>query len=202
MGDVMSKFLDPLREVYPLPKHAETNLEKFFSVYLKMLKTFADDTLSAAADHIMEVRNVRTFPLPAECNAACKHVIDAARYGEHKPSREGNRHEHLPFEQRYPEWQEWRIKKANELVCSDLGREALGEGWIVSLHDFCREQQRVPDRHELVSVRNKGLEVSKDFEAAVKAAVGNPKPNPLILNLINLRTSMFDRLRKAVNGTL
>jgi len=196
MGDVVKSFLEPLMEVYPLPKHANTNSEKFFGVYVQMLGSFGDDVLSAAAADIMANRTARTFPLPAECNAVCKHAVDTVKYGKHEPSKDGNRHEHLPFEQRYPDWSERRISAANALVCCQIGREALAEKWIVSLHDFCRENQRLPDRHEMAVVRKKGIAVQKDFEDMAARS----QPNSLLINLVSLRRSMFDRLEKAVNA--
>ena len=198
MGDVSGKFLAPLREVYPLPKHAETNLENFFDVYVKLLRSFGDDVLDVAAQDMLANRTARSFPLPAECNAVCKHAVDTVRYGSHAKSEQGNRHEHLPFEQRYPEWEDWRIKTANELVCSEIGRQALREKWIVALHDFCRTQKRLPDKHELVNVRAKGISAQKDFEALVEKS----PLNPLVGNLITLRKAMFARLGKAVEGAL
>lgn len=199
MGDVVSFMIDPLREVFALPKHAETNIGRFYGVYIDTLDTFDDNTLSAGSRLIITSRTSRSFPLPAECNAACKEAIDAKRFND-SPVKDGNRHARIGFEYRHPEWEPATIRKADELICSQLGQDALREKWIVALHDFCRVHQREPLPREIASIRAKGLAAQKDFEDMVNSGVDNNQFYPLIRNLTNLRTAMFARLGKVVTG--
>ena len=41
-------------------------------------------------------------------------------------------------------WSKPRIEKADELINSDIGRRAANEGWIIALHDYCRERCDIP----------------------------------------------------------
>lgn len=200
MGDVMSFMVDPLREVFALPKQAEINLGRFYGAYIETLDTFDDNTLSAGSRLIITTRTSRSFPLPAECNVACKEAIDAKRFND-SPVKDGNRHARIGFEYRHPEWEVEKIRGADKLICSQLGQEALREKWIVALHDFCRIHQREPLPREIASIRAMGLASQKDFEDMVNSGVDNNQFYPLVRNLVNLRNAMFARLGKAVTGS-
>lgn len=41
-------------------------------------------------------------------------------------------------------WSADRVAEADELIRSDIGRQAAHEGWIVALHDYCRENRELP----------------------------------------------------------
>lgn len=141
MGDVINKLIIPLREQFTLPRQCEDEA-RFFATYVNLLKGQPDDALSAAAASIMATRIMRTFPLPAECLAACREASETAVKAAPKP-----------VARQLDEWSAERAALADELICCDMGRTAAREGWIIGMHDFCREAGRAPDIHEAREIR-------------------------------------------------
>lgn len=156
MGDVREYFLKPLARQFNLPKGATGDPEAWERDYIESLGTFDDEALDRAAKIIRDERTETRFPLIADCNAACKRAHDEIRYGHQRGERLDNRNENVPIEQRYPEWSELRRHQAWDLMRCDLGKEAARDIWIVPLYDFCRENRRLPDRHEVERLIKKG----------------------------------------------
>jgi hypothetical protein len=156
MGDVFVNFLDPLRLHYPLPKHSEGHEDRFFETYLEKLHSFSDDVLKSASGRIIDERKQRSFPLPAECNEACRAAFDDIQFSRQRSSRPNNRGEELAFYEKYPDWTEARRELAYSLMKSPLGMEAAEDLWVCALFDFCRENKRLPNRHEKEDVMNTG----------------------------------------------
>ena len=50
-------------------------------------------------------------------------------------------------------WSAERIEEADGLIQSDLGRQAAQEGWIIALHDYCRENRELPGIDRAVKLR-------------------------------------------------
>ena len=193
MGDVLSKFIDPLRRLFPLPKSAEGHEDVFFEAYIGALGTFDDATLTDAAKLIVGTRQSRTFPLPADCSVACKEAI-AERV--RRAGRPDNRNEirNTPFGERYPEWSDRRRQRADTLIQCDMGRQAAQEGWIWTLWEFCRENDRLPDPHEAMKVRTKGMSRSAEINEAVDKVDGVGD----VAGLRKMREKIVDRLRHLV----
>lgn len=152
MGDVFANFLDPLRVHYPLPKHSEGHEDRFFETYLERLDSFSDDVLKAASSRIIDERKQRSFPLPAECNEACRVAFDDLKFNRQRSDRPNNYGEERAFFDKYPEWTEARREHAYALMRSDMGMEAAEGLWVCALFDFCRVNRRLPDRYEKENV--------------------------------------------------
>lgn len=156
MGDVSEFFIRPLMRHFNLPKGASDDPEGWEQDYVESLGTFGDDVLRRAA-RIMrdEGTGTRTFPLIADCNAACKRAFDEL----HSPrgNKSTSRRADDPFEERYPEWTELRKQQAWSLMRGELGREAARDMWVVPLYDFCRENRRLPNSDEVQQLVQKGL---------------------------------------------
>jgi hypothetical protein len=56
------------------------------------------------------------------------------------------------------------------MMNSDIGRLAAEEGWIVHLHDWCRENARLPNRFEGEKVRATGLGIRAEREHMARGA--------------------------------
>ena len=155
MGDVSEYLIKPLMRHFNLPKGAADDPEGWLRDYEESLGTFGDDVLRRAA-RIMrdEQAGTRTFPLIADCNAMCKRAFDEL----HSPrgNKSGSRRADDPFEERYPEWSELRKQQAWSLMRGELGKEAARDMWVVPLYDFCRKNRRLPQRHEVDELVQKG----------------------------------------------
>jgi hypothetical protein len=55
-------------------------------------------------------------------------------------------------------WSSERIEEADRLIQSDLGRQAAQEGWIVALHDYCRENRELPGIDRAAKLRKAAFE--------------------------------------------
>jgi hypothetical protein len=195
VGNVSEKFMKPLLQVFTPQKTEDP--AAWVAVYQSALGSFSDDALAAAAQRIIGTRDVRSFPLPAECSVVCRETIESMALSEKRGGRPDNSSEMRggPFDQRYPEWSERRRKLADELIQCDMGRQAAEEDWIWTLWDFCRENERLPDAHEAVRVRAKGMARSVELNQTVDNVKNSVDP----FGLKKMRSQIVDRLRRLVS---
>jgi hypothetical protein len=150
---VTANFISPLLRHFNQPEmEADEDVRLFFSDIVEDLSQYPADMLALAAKKVRRSRMSLTFPPLAECLAACQ-----AAHGElikPEPRSEGRD---------YPEWSASRIAKANRLICCDGGRQAARDGWIVRLWDFCRENERVPNRAEAEVIIRKFRAAEAEF---------------------------------------
>jgi hypothetical protein len=116
------------------------------------LKGYNRETLSAAATRIINSRAERSFPLPAECKKVCDEI---ATWQTSQSAR-------LPVDRLPPTFSPARVKLADDLVMCPMGQEAAKDGWILAIHDFARENGRLPTGGEISKVKA----VPKGFDAA------------------------------------
>lgn len=160
MGNVLEKFITPLRPFFADPKMPSgTPVEEFYAGLIEDLGGFSDVALELAAKNLRANREYHTFPSLAECLGYCK----AARnelYGKAL----GN----APPPDPYPEWSEERQRWAESVMCGARGlryaEPAAEEGWIVSLWDFIRENHRLPNDNEARGIRKAHNEREKDLQ--------------------------------------
>jgi hypothetical protein len=140
------------------------------NVYLRGLGRYSNETLQRAADRMLAERKQRKFPLPAECLEACRAAQDeivAEARRENDAQKQGAKSN--------DPWSAGRVKLADRMMDSDPGRQAAQEGWIVSLHDFCREEARLPNRFEAERVRTAALRRKAEREEREREFGGSPK---------------------------
>ena len=135
MQAAFDKFIEPLRAAFNDPPG--NRHEEFFAQLAKIVAKYERGAMTGAAEHIIATRTQRGFPTIGECRKA---LHDAA--GSSKPKAKRGSDDH-------PEWSRERVAEADALICSDLGVEACMDGWIGALHDFCRENQRLPEGREI-----------------------------------------------------
>lgn len=193
MGDVLVKFLEPLQRQYPLPKHAEGHETEFWKDYLRILKSFDDETLEKAADNIIGTRAARTFPNPAECNKACKETIEAEAIKQMESGREHARREHDLLEKRYPECSQPRIEAANRMMQDyPLIKQAADEFWIWGLFDFCCKNRSTPDKYQVERIKAKSNAVIRDLVKAIGDSAS-------VENAVNMRGNLLGMWLTAQN---
>jgi len=144
MPDINGKFIKPLISLYG--ELGTDDMDLVLSVYEKTLSGFSDAVLDGgfrivAGSYFPSKRN--PWPAPAICKRACEKVISEKQSAAPR----------APEKPRYPEWSEEAIRTADGLVHSELGREAAREGWVLGLHDFCRDHRRLPNRHEIPKIQ-------------------------------------------------
>lgn len=168
----ISKFLTGLAVHFP-PKHARPELEtEWLKSMSDALRGYPADVLDAAAKRIVHTRKYTSFPLPAECRAAC---MDAANAFESY-----RRAETLPtMRWEAGEWTRERRRLAYELVQTNMGKEAARGGWVQSLWNFCRREQRLPkDAREIEQVKAVARE-TQALEESLERVVAGPYPQNL-----------------------
>jgi hypothetical protein len=164
MGDVLGKFIDPVRRIFPTPKSSEGHEDEFFGAYLDALISFDDATLELAARTIVGTRTARSFPLPSECSVACKDAFNQIEYRRRVRPDNSAEIRNTPIGQRDPACSEARQRLADDLIQCPLGIQASEEGWISRLWDFCRDAGRLPGIRELDQIIAKHKAAEKDWE--------------------------------------
>jgi hypothetical protein len=128
---------------YGSPDKDAAQAKKIFSEYARLMTQYSDHELSEAADLVLKRHRYRTWPSIAECISALE---DYRRSVHEKTAPEVAR------KVSYPEWSQDRIANADRLVNCGLGRRAAAEGWVLGLHDFCRNHERLPTEREIPAI--------------------------------------------------
>lgn len=190
MSDVVKNFLYPLERQFTLPKGMGDDPDGWANDYIEALGGYTDSLLGLAAKNIIKTREVRSFPLVAECVKACRDALDAMSEPDLKK----------PVKDRHDEWSDERRKMADKLFKCEMGRDAVAEGWSWRLWDFLRENGRHPDRFEVEKIREKGMANTRRFWEMVNSP---PKPmNPHFTvnpkSFIDMHRNVTERLKKLV----
>lgn len=148
---------------------------------IQVLGDYDEDVLQRAATRIVrsEAKD-RRFPLPAACRAACEEILKLDRASQ-PPTIEDKA-------KQFAGHADWQYRLADDLIMCGLGRQAAREGWILSLHDFCRNNGRLPK--EQWEIR-KCIDGARGFDEAYEALVRNG--GVLSRELIALGDSMLKR---------
>lgn len=164
-----------------------------FGSYERVLSKYDGDVLQRAANNTLDRRTFRNFPLPSECDKACQEARDElnAERGV-KASKRENKED--------PTWLPQRVKAADRMMNSDIGRKAADEGWIIVLHDFCRVNGRLPEAGgEASTLRLQGLSWKHWYENAKSSAEGKAAP-ALIAPIARAFAAKAKRLTEAAYG--
>lgn len=160
--DAVVKFIAAIEVIFPRNRKQEDD-EAWTVTMVKFLAPYPERVLSAAAEHILRTRDPRKdgqrwFPSPKECIEACDLIARTIDVKETPLLSYGNR-DPSP-------WAGWRLKLANDLMHTEMGRQAAREGWNGALWNFARMEQRLPrDEHEVRMVKGHAAR----FNAALKA---------------------------------
>lgn len=130
-----NKLVARLCLMYGTPDTADP--AAWFAEMDRLVKSYSERELDAAADQIMRSHRGRSFPPVSEMLAACEDVRAALT---RKPLRN---------DPTYPEWSHAARDNADKLIRCSMGRKAAEEGWVYALHSFCRENGRHPGPHEI-----------------------------------------------------
>lgn len=183
MSQPVSQFITDLA-IHFGRKHDTPEAEKaWLQSMFSSMRGYNADVLRRAADKIIGTRTERSFPLPAECKRVCEEI---QRFDETTKPRALIDHPH-----KNDAMSEWRWRLADDLIMCPMGREAAKDGWIGALHDFARENGRLPTGSEI----SKCKADAKGFdEAFMKCARG--ECGELSKSLTDLGQTMLKRREK------
>lgn len=133
-------MLAKLTLLYGQPSKDANEVALIIAEYARHMEGYSVSELSSAADFIARTRKFKSWPTIGDCIEA----LDDRR----QKIREDNAPERSTAEP-YPEWSKRRIAEADLMLASELGRQAAREGWVLSMHDFCRNNRRLPRAHEI-----------------------------------------------------
>ncbi len=187
-------FLDAMR-FFGEPKRPEGgDLAVVFAAYQRELGRYRSDVLQLAADQLIAKRNHRNFPLLAECLQACRDAQEQIAIQQQREAE--NAHKTNPKPSGDP-WSEQRVRQADRMMASEIGRLAAEEGWIIHLHDWCREQGRLPNKFEGEKVRAKGLAIKAEREEMARKGGAS---NPIVKSIARAMISKRNRLSAIAFG--
>lgn len=174
------EFMTSLQSQFRVKRHeSEDHEAKWIAMNIAELKGYSPEVLQQAAKNLIRKRRNEYFPVLSECLAACedaKHWIDAA---QPKMKFGGAAKSHPSSADRQ--------RLADELVMGEMGRQAASEGWILTLHDFVRDNGRLPDQRQAPKLKA----TAKGFDEALnQCRVGGFM---LSAQLRDLGTSMLAR---------
>ena len=184
------EFFDAMRFFGEPAIPENTDPSAILGAYLRGLGRYSAEIRQRAADQIMHTRNYRNFPLLAECMDACRDAQDAL-------AAEAKRGKLASKAQRPDPWSDKRLKQADGMIAGDLGRLAAQEGWIIELHDFCREEERLPTKIEAEKIHKAFLRRKAERERRARLFGGNPK---IIRTMARAMEAKTVKLSKIANG--
>ncbi len=164
--DAAVDFADTILQHFP-PYRWEDHQEKAWAARLvKELAGFSADVIRRAADEIVRTRKKPQTPLPAECIDACvsaKRWLSAERNSGRLPIDGGGD----PLGREDLDWTAERLKLANDLMDTPLGKTAAKENWIGALWSFAKKHQRLPQPAEINAVKKTSEDTDKVFSGCV-----------------------------------
>lgn len=138
MSNKVSDFLSRVVIHFPVRFESDAREAEWLRSMIDAIGGYDADVLAKAAQRIIDKRTDRRFPLPAEIRGVCQEIAEDARL------------EALPIDtaDAPPRFASYRYKLADELVMTDMGRQAARDGWVLGLHHFVVEHGRLPDANK------------------------------------------------------
>jgi len=148
MSDKIEKFMGLLGSVWGKRHESEEAEAEWLRAWANMLKPFEPWVLEAAAQRLIETRRDRYFPTPAEVRDLL--VAIRAEDARSKPQMKVSHADQHPDP----------LALADHLIDCQLGRTAARDNpsWIVPLHDFCRENRRLPLSAEIAQLKKSAID--------------------------------------------
>jgi hypothetical protein len=190
MADINGKFIKPLISLYG--ELGTDDMDLVIGVYEKQLEGFPDVVLEAgfrllSGSYMPSKRN--PWPSPAHCKKACEKAASEKRATE-PPA---------PEKPKYPEWSGEAIRIADSLIVSDLGRQASRDtGWVLGLHDFCRNHRRLPTEHEIPAIIGGSSFVDRCAAGAESMGTCHKALQKLAITMLDRREKLARRVLGSV----
>ena len=189
MSQAVGSFITSVMMHFPFRHDSPEKEAEWTASMVRNLRGYAGDVLKKAAQRIIDTRTDRRFPLPSECKNVCEDI--------HRVDKLTS----LPVEpppSKYAEWSESRIKLADDLIASEIGRQAARDGWVLSLHDFVRQQMRLPSASEIGRVKAGARGFDEAYEICLRGEGG--LCNAALVKLGEMMVARREKLRAQVLG--
>lgn len=160
MSEAVSEFVAELSLHFSKRFDTESAEDQWLDSMRRNLRVYAPSVLQRACRRIIDTRKDRYFPLPAECKKACDE-IEKLEKADNAPKLDTHAHPQKGHA-------DWQYKLADELIQCGLGKRAAKEGWILSLHDFCRNNGRLPTQEFEI---RKCIDGARGFDEAYEAVL-------------------------------
>jgi hypothetical protein len=168
---VIDKVVKTILQLWPPYRWDDAQEKSWIETLAVKISGFSDQVVERALSEMIGKRDDRRTPLPAEVISGC---IEAKRWLDVE-----NGQKVLPtirddgIGSKHPECADSRYRYADDLICgkfgrSDIGRQAAKDGyWILQLHDYCREHQKLPSDAEIPTLKRRAQETDDAFAAFV-----------------------------------
>lgn len=131
------------------------NTELFLREYENAISGWDERTLKSAGDRL--IAEAKFWPRPAEVNDLCHALMPPPSASDFKPDMN---------------WTGEAIRKANDLIDSDMGRQAAKEGWIGAMHDHIRVHRTLPTPSEVAVLKQQGAATYQAYRDCVEGRGG------------------------------
>lgn len=163
------RFIDDLSVNFSFRRDWDEEREKNWSTLMvRELVPFDDKVLERACREIIVTRGKRQgeqwMPTIAECLKVCtdaKYWIDAEKKKELLPLE-------LVKSSRAAYSVERKVFVRNALLRGEMGKRAATDGWARSLQDFCRINNRLPDKKEAEGLIRDSQATWESYQQLVK----------------------------------
>lgn len=187
MSAKVEKFLSTVMSHFNKRHASEADEDAWIASMIGGLKGYDASILDRAAQRIILTRNEPGFPYLADCRKACEEVIKLER-AERAPKFDDTAKQKAAYD-----GADHRFRLADELICAGpLGKRAAQEGWILSLHDFCRLNGKLPTEDWQI---RKCIESARGFDEAFEAVL-NGKGGACTAALERLGDTMLKKREK------
>ncbi len=165
MSQAISKFVADLALHFPNRFDSEQSEDEWLKSMFRNLSGYKAEVLDAAAQYLIDNRTDRRFPLPADCRKACNEA--SRRLQSERPTLQ------TETEPKFGEFSDARIKLADDLVArSSIAKEAARDGWVLVLHDFCREHGMLPVGSQITDCKAAAKRFERTYELCIRGEAG------------------------------
>ena len=182
----ITDFIEKMQGVYGEPNEHQVRH------VVEKLGDCEGPVLDLVVEHFFTTRRYKSWPMPAEILTAAADARVTLN-----PPPPWRPHVAPGFE----EWTDERISRANDLIQSRMGVQAMGEGWLEDLWNFCRKSCRSPDVHEQAKLKREGSHHDKmdiAFGKVERDDGWKPKSYNIRASLFNLYRVMQERAQHHV----
>lgn len=177
----MQPITDRLLGVYGQPQNGDP--EAFMAEVDRIAAGYGPDAQKLAGNMVIRATQQNWWPSPGVIAEALDSASNSlAVKGDDKGPK-------------YPDWTAGRQANANRLIRSPMGQQAAKEGWIGTLWDFARVEERLPQGAELSRCKR----IAKEADAAA-AEVYRVTAVPALVKLAQSREEKHKRLAEIANG--
>jgi len=189
MSQAVASFVTKLITHFPVKHESQFAEQEWMGSMVRNLRTYSAPVLESAAQKIIDTRTDRRFPLPSECKKVCDEI--AARDHQEQQASRLSPDAKLP-----PQFSQWRVRLADDLINCSLGRQAAQEGWILALHDFARENGKLPTGSEIARCKAVPAGFDEAYAVCLRGGAGfaNSALKTLGDKMIARRKELAERL--------